>query len=256
MKHSILSDKPAGKLRPWAIAFWLIAWQLLSMIVGHEILLASPVSVAGRFCALIVTSSFWQTLLFSLSRILSGFLLGCAVGVISASLSARFRWIRDLIAPFIAVVRAIPVASFVIVALIWIPSKNLSFLISSLIVWPLVYANVLSGIENTDRKLLEMARVFHLPALRQILFIYVPHALPYFKSAVIASMGLAWKSGAAAEVIGIPSGSIGEALYRAKIYLMTPDLFAWTLALIIASIVCEKLIILLLDIAIKRIERM
>ena len=256
MKHSILSDKKTDRLRLWAITFWLIAWQLLSMIVGQEILLASPFSVAGRFFALIFTPSFWQTLSFSLLRILGGFLLGCASGVVLAALSAKFRRIRELIAPFVAVIRAIPVASFVIVALIWIPSRNLALLISALIVWPVVYANVLSGIEETDIKLLEMAHVFRLSGMKRIMYIYIPQALPYFRAAVVASMGLAWKSGVAAEVIGIPSGSIGEALYRAKIYLMTPDLFAWTIALIAASLVCEKLFLRLLDTAISGIERM
>ena len=256
MKHSILSDKKPDRLRLWAIAFWLIAWQLLSMIVGHEILLASPLSVAGRFFALIFTQSFWQTLSFSLLRILGGFLLGCVSGVILAALSAAFRRIRELIAPFVAVIRAIPVASFVIVALIWVPSRNLALLISALIVWPVVYANVLSGIEETDKKLLEMAHIFRLSGMKRILYIYIPQSLPYFRAAVVASMGLAWKSGVAAEVIGIPSGSIGEALYRAKIYLMTPDLFAWTIALVAASLICEKLFLRLVDIAIAGIERM
>ena len=256
MMRSTTSDKPRGRVRLWAVCFWLIVWQLLAMIVSQEILLASPLNVLKRLCALAVTAEFWQTIAFSLWRILGGFLLGCLAGAVLAALAARFQWVRELIAPFVALVRAIPVASFVIVALIWVPSRNLSLLIASLIVWPVTYTNLLYGIDETDPGLIEMASTFRVPPTRRLLFIYVPQVLPYFRAAVVTSMGLAWKSGVAAEVIGIPTGSIGERLYRAKVYLMTPDLFAWTLALIAVSLVCERLFILIVDAGIHRLERM
>lgn len=256
MKHSIISDSRRSGIKLWAVIFWLAAWQLLAMIVSQEILLASPVSVLKRLCALMLTGEFWKTLWFSLRRILGGFLLGGTAGMLSAALAARFRRMRELIAPFIALVRAIPVASFVIVALIWIPSRNLALLITTLIVWPVMYTNLLCGIEQTDQSLIEMADVFRIRPTRRLLFIYIPQVLPFLRTAIITSMGLAWKSGVAAEVIGISSGSIGERLYRAKIYLMTPDLFAWTLALIAASLICEKLFLLAVDAGMRRLERM
>ena len=256
MKRSTTSDKGRGGIRLWAVLFWLIAWQALAMAVSQEILIASPVRVLQRLWALAPTAEFWSALWFSLQRIMGGFLLGCAAGICSAALSVRFRRFRELISPFVALVRAIPVASFVIVALIWVPSRNLSILISTMIVWPLIHSNVLSGIQQTDTRLLEMALVFRVPPLRKVLYVYVPQVLPFFRAAAVTAIGLAWKSGAAAEVIGIPAGSIGERLYRAKIYLMTPDLFAWTLALIAASFLCERLFLALLDALVRRMERM
>lgn len=233
-------NKSPGGLRLWAVAFWLILWQALSMLVNQEILLASPFSVIRCLTGLIATSAFWQSLWFSLLRIVGGFLTGASLGMLLAALSSRFQRLRELLTPFLMLIRAIPVASFVIVALIWVPSKNLSLLISALIVWPIVYAQVLSAIDHEDPKLNEMARVFAIPPLRRMVLIHLPQILPHLQVAAATGMGLAWKSGIAAEVIGIPSGSIGERLYRAKIYLMTPELFAWTLSLIGLSILCEK----------------
>ena len=244
-----------GRLRLWAVAFWLAMWQLLAMAVSQEILLASPVSVLKCLASMMITADFWRTLGFSLLRIVGGFLLGCVSGAALGGLSGAFRPVRELLAPFVALVRAIPVASFVIVALVWVPSKNLSLLISGLIVWPVVYSNVLAGVDAADPALGEMAKVFRIPPLRRLLMIRIPQIMPYFRAAVVTGMGLAWKSGVAAEVIGIPDGSIGERLYRAKIYLMTPELFAWTFALIALSVVCEKLMLRLMDAAIDRIGR-
>jgi len=123
-------------------------------------------------------------------------------------------------------------------------------------VMPVIYTNVLNGIRNTDTKLLEMADVFGIPARRRIMYIYVSQILPFFQSACLVGLGLCWKAGIAAEVIGIPGGSIGERLYMAKIYFTTPDLFAWTLTIIIISVVFEKLFMLLIRFLIRRIERL
>ena len=211
------------------------------------LLLASPVQALGRLLALAGTAAFWQAVAFSSLRILGGFLLACALAAVLAPLAARFQWIRDLLSPLVAVVKAVPVVSFIILALIFFSSENLSLLISALMVFPPVYLNVLEGIGHTDRQLLEMARVFRVPVSRQLRGIYLPAVLPYFRSAVSLGLGLCWKSGAAAEVIGLPAGSIGEALYTAKVYFQTGDLFAWTAVIVTVSVIFERLFLRLVD---------
>jgi len=255
MKTSIMRNNSQRRLRLWAVAFWLAAWQLLAMCVSQEILLASPLKVLKCLLSMVVTPDFWATLAFSLLRIAGGFLLGCVSGAALGILSGRIRFVRDLFAPFAALIRTIPVASSVIVALIWVPTRTLALLISAMIVWPVVYSNVLAGVDAADPAMAEMAKVFRLPPLRSLLLIHIPQIMPYFRAAVVTGMGLAWKSGVAAEVIGIPDGSIGEKLYRAKIYLMTPELFAWTFALIAMSITCEKIVLWLMDAAVDHIRR-
>ncbi len=145
-------------------------------------------------------------------------------------------------------------ASFVIVALIWVPSRRLSVLISFLIAMPIVYAGVLDGIRSADPQLIEMARIFRMTPFNRLAYLYLPSILPRFATSAGVAIGLAWKSGVAAEVIGIPGGSIGEKLYRAKIYLATPDLFAWTLTIVALSVLCERAIRALLVLAQRRME--
>jgi len=253
---SIMASHKKTAIRLWAVAIWLMLWQAAAMLVGHDFLLASPLTVALRFFELAITGEFWASALFSLGRIFSGFLLGMILGVVCAALAARFRRMRELIAPLWAVLRAIPVASFVIVALIWVPSRNLSVLIAFLIVFPVIYAGTMGEIERTDPKMLEMARLFRMPLPRRILYVYALPALRSFEATCLSAMGLAWKSGIAAELISIPSGSIGERLYTAKVYLMTGDLFAWTILILLLSAACGRIFTLLLRTAARCLERM
>lgn len=256
MRSSITTRKHKNIYRLPAAAFWLVVWQLAAVLVGQEILLASPLAVAGRFFELVATASFWRAAAFSLARIFGGFLLGLAVGILLAALSARFFAVRTLISPIYSVLRAIPVASFVIVALIWIPSSALSVLISFLIVFPIIYASTLSEIERADPDMLEMARVFRLSPGKRLLYIYALPSMTGFEAACATAIGLAWKSGVAAELISIPTGSIGEKLYMAKVYLMTGDLFAWTVAIVLLSSACAYLFRRLLRALTAAVERM
>lgn len=238
-----------------AILFWLLVWQAASMILKQEILLASPVSVAVRLFGLIREGEFWMSAAFSFGRIVTGFLLALLCGSVLALISFRFEFAAILTRPLITVIKSTPVASFIILCLIWIPSRNLSVFISFLMVLPVIYTNILEGIRKTDRKLLEMAKVFKIPLSRKVLYIYLSQVLPYLMSACTVSLGLCWKAGVAAEVIGVPSGSIGEKLYHAKIYLNTPDLFAWTIVIIAASFLFEKCFLFLMKSGIGWIER-
>ena len=249
-------EKNRVRVQPCAVIFWLAVWQASSMALDQEILLVSPISVIVRLFSLMTTLPFWESIWFSFIRICSGFLAAVIAGTLLAALSVRFRRISELLAPLMLAVKAIPVASFIILVLIWIPSRNLSVFISFLMVLPVIYTNVLDGIRSANADLLEMARVFSIPVWRKIRYIYIFQVFPFFRSACTISLGLCWKSGIAAEVIGIPDGSIGENLYQAKIYLNTPDLFAWTLVIVLISLGFEKLFLFLLDLGCSRLERM
>lgn len=239
MKRSTSSGK---RLSLWAVAFWLIIWQAAAWWVNEPIFLVSPAAAVTRLFELMGTAAFWQAALFTVGRIVLGFLIGCALGIGLGAAAYRLRWVRQLLAPLTATVMAIPVASFVILALLWVSSKNLSVLISALIGFPIIYSNTLAGLDATDPKLIEMARVFRVPFGRQLVGIYLYQVLPFLSSSMSVAMGLCWKSGVAAEVIGIPDGSIGESLYQAKIYLETADLFAWTIWVVTLSVLFVKLL--------------
>ena len=228
-----------------AVLFAILLWQVAAMILKSS-LLASPVDTAGRLLTLATEPDFWGAIAFSFLRIVSGFLLSLLWGICLAVASGKFRLVELALWPFISVIKSTPVASFIILCLIWLNSRNLSVFISFLMVLPIVYTNTLQGIKSADQNLLEMAQVFRVPAWKKVLYLYLPQLKPYLLSACSVSLGLSWKAGIAAEVIGIPGGSIGEKLYQAKVYLSSPDLFAWTVVIIAISILFEKLFLLLL----------
>lgn len=239
-----------------SVLFWLIVWQIVSVCVNSKILLVSPIDTVCRLWELLPSGDFWSSIFFSMARILLGFLLGLVLGTVLAVLSGKFAIIRTLFSPLISAMKSIPVASFTILALFWVGSENLSVLVSILICVPIVCSNMLEGIDNLDKKLDEMSKVFKIPAGRRFAGVYLSQLLPYFRSASRLAIGLSWKSGVAAEVIGIPDGSIGEKLFMSKIYLETADLFAWTLVVILLSFLCEKLFIFAVKLVQKRVEKM
>lgn len=225
-----------------SVLFYLLLWQIVAVSVGQDILLVSPIKVIVRLSELIKDPSFWQSIMFSTLRIALGFFSALALSLLFAVLSARFAAVRILLYPLVSAIKATPVASIVIVILIWISSRNLSIVISFLMVFPIFYSNILEGILNTDKELLEMAKVFQLSSAKRLKAIYFPCVLPYFRSASTVALGLCWKSGVAAEVIGIPVGSIGEKLYEAKVFFATEDVFAWTVTIILLSLFFEKVL--------------
>lgn len=247
----------AGKkqVKVWAVLLWLLLWEIVARFIGQEILLVSPVIVLLKFFELIITAQFWQSIAFSFVRIIGGFFLALLVGILLAGLSSVSTIVRELTAPLISVIKAMPVASFIILLLIWVSSRNLSFIISFLMVLPVVYTNMLEGIRRVDGQLLEMAEVFQVSVFKKFRYIYLSQLMPYFKSACSLSLGLCWKAGVAAEVIGIPNGSIGEKLYEAKVYLETPDLFAWTLTIVLLSVCFERLFLFIVKMLARKIER-
>ncbi len=234
------------------VAVWLIIWQVAAVMFHQPLLLPAPLQVLRRLLELIMNNKFWRAIAFSSVRILSGFLLGCITGIAFAIPASVSRRIRDFLYPAALAMKTIPVASFVILALIWLDNQNLSVFISFLMSFPPVYSGVLNAVLNINQdinfiKLLEMAKIFRVPITRQIRAIYIPHILPAFRTAVSVSMGLCWKAGTAAELIGLPRGSLGEQLYNAKIYFLTADLFAWTVIIIALSASLERVFLWILD---------
>lgn len=231
--------KAAG-VRLFAVLFWLIVWHAGSVALGQSIILVSPITAVKTLLQMMGTTDFYLSVFGSLGRILLGFLIGVLLGTLLAALAYALPPVGTLLSPLMHAIKATPVASFVILALIFISSRYLSILMGFLMVLPILYTNVLTGLRTADKKLIEMAKVFRMSPGAKIRAIYLPAAYPNFLSACALSLGMGWKAGIAAEVIGLPDQSIGEALYQAKIFFSTPELFAWTLAIILLSVGLEQ----------------
>lgn len=227
--------------------FWLATWHLAALSIDNGIILAGPKETLLALWRLLPTGEFWHSIAFSFGRIGLGFGGAFAAGLSLGALGYRFPLAGDAAEPLMVLLKSAPVASFVILALIWAGSKNLSALIAFLVVLPMIYVNTLAGLASTDQKLLEMAKVFGMSWGKKLRYIYLPALLPYLKSGCKIALGMSWKSGIAAEVIGVPAGSMGEKLYLSKVYLDTAGLLAWTLVILAVSAAFERTALWLLS---------
>ena len=224
------------------LACWRGVWQLAVIFVGKELLLPGPGATVLRLFELAGTAQFWQTVAFSLLRIFGGFLGGAVLGVVLAGLTSASRWLDLLLSPVIRVMRAIPVASFILLLQLWLWKGRVPGVCAGLMVLPVVWQNVSRGFRETDPLLLEAARAYRFGRWKKARLIYVPSAMPYFASACATGLGLAWKAGVAAEVLCRPDFAIGEEIFSSKFYYETPTLFAWTVVVILLSFVLENLL--------------
>ncbi len=222
------------------LVFWLLVWHLLSDAIDTELMLPSPSAVAAVMWRQWSTGSFWVIVGASLLRVLGGFAAAVVVGSVLAVLTTRFSLLERLLSPILHIVRAAPVASFILSAYFWVQLQLLPAFIAFLMVVPLIWANVSQGIAQTDYKLLEMSRVYRLGRIRTLRHVYLPSVLPYFEAACTTGLGFAWKSGIAAEVICSPSLSVGKQMYSAKAYLEMSEVSAWTVTVVLLSVVMER----------------
>lgn len=224
----------------WIVLFWILVWQLLTWVVGNRILLAGPIDTLRALISGVRDGDFLQTCFCSIARIGVGILLGGTLGVVLGCLAYKFKPVREVLVPVMSFLKTVPVAAIVVLLLIWWGAKGLSVAIVCIVVLPIIYTNVIQGLLTTDKKMLEMAKVFQLPLWNRAFYIYRPALAPFMESGLKIALGMSWKSGVAAEVIGMPEFSFGEKMYMSKIYLDTAGLFAWTGTVILLSFLFEK----------------
>ncbi len=223
-----------------AAVIWLGVWSAVYLFVGEDVLIASPWSVAIRLFELLGEKEFYIKIFNSIYAVLKGYFLAIVSGCLLAVITAESEFLFSLFKPVMNVVRATPVASFIILALVWMSKKSVPVFTSFLMVFPIVWANITTGIKSTDKKLLEMAKAYKVPEGKIILNVYIPSVMPEFYNSITTGLGFAWKSGVAAEVLSTPVNTIGTELYNSKVYLETVDLFSWTVVIILLSMILEK----------------
>lgn len=251
MKNFITQNKYKRIRQLIIVVFWLFVWQLIGKGMPR-LLFAGPLEVFKCLLKLVARADTWRTVSNSICRVAAGFFTAFICGNVLAAAGYKIKFIRELVSPIVQLMKTIPVASFIIAALIWISSKNVSILISFVVVFPISYINMLEGLESVDKPLLEMAEVFKIRPFDSFRAIYLNRLLPFISSGCKVSAGMAWKAGIAGEIIGRPDYSVGDMLYAAKLYLATDELFAWTVIIIVLGMAFEKCILILLKMIEKR----
>ena len=228
--------------RAGVFAFYLLVWAALARLVNQTLLLPSPTAVLGRLISLLPQPLFWRTLLATLLRTAHAYFLGIAAAILLAALCARFAAARLLLSPLLSTVRATPVTSFIVLALVWLSNARVPVLTGFLMTLPIVFSALDQAIRAVDPQLLEMAEAFRFGRLRTLRHVIIPSVLPAFAESALAAVGLCWKAVVAAEFIGVPKLAVGSRLYEAKIYLETDSLLAWTLTIVLLSVALEALL--------------
>ncbi len=224
------------------VLIWLVIWQVLSLVVNNSVLLSGPVDTVRALIELGSSTSFYISVGITVGKVILGFLTGMILGSALSVLSYKVRIVREFLSPFVSVIKSIPIVSFIIIALIWAGSSNVTIIVSSVISFPIFYKNLLEGLQVIDPKMIELAKVYQMKTCKKIRYIYLPSLSSQIKSAVSLAIGMAFRGGITAEVVGQPLRSIGNGLYRSKINLATSEMLAWTLVAVLSAFLIERLI--------------
>lgn len=224
------------------LILWIEIWWLAAELVKLPLLLPGPWETVQALLRLARTADFWRSAGTSMLRVAVGYLAAVAAGVLLAVGCHALSGLNELLSPVRSVIRATPVSSFIILVLLWLSRQVVPAFISFLMVLPIVWTGVQEALDNLDRPLLEMTKMYRFTPWKRLRYYYYPSVRSGLLAACVTGLGFAWKSGIAAEVIALPQFSIGGKLYDAKIYLESADLFAWTLTVIMLSMALEGLL--------------
>ena len=230
-------------------AFWLAAWTLVAALVAQPLILPGPAAVALALLRLVCDGGTWAILVGSGARILGGLALAAVCGGVLAGISSRSRAFARLVAPALSFVKATPVACVVVLLLIWLGSARVSIAAVFLMALPGVYFSLVEGLAQVDKPLEQMFRLHGVRGWRLFCAHTWREVLPFVLSCARAVIGMSWKAGVAAELIGMAAGTVGERIYQAKLLIETADLLAWTVLVVAASGACERVLVWLLRVS-------
>ena len=230
-----------------SLLLFLAVWHAQALRFSEGIAVAAPSDALRALLRLAHTGAFWSALTSSAAHVMGGLLLALLVASPAAALCFYSRTAEFLMAPFLAFMKSVPIAAVAILLLILFSSGGIALAVVVVVAFPILCTALLTGARAADAKLVEMARVFRWSGLKQWRWLFLPAARPHLEGALRLSSGMAWKAGVAAEVIGVPPDSIGEALYRAKVFLATDELFAWAAVIMLLGAAAEQLSLLALS---------
>ncbi|GKX29919.1 ABC transporter permease [Vallitalea longa] len=222
-----------------AFIFWILVWEIIALLINKEIYLPTPYNTFKVLVSEIKTAMFWQTVFSTIFRVAIGFFIACIIGIIFGIICGVNKFIYEILNLIIVAVKSTPVMSFILIAVIWFKSDNVPIFICFLMCFPIIWTSVVGGINNIDKRLIDMAYVYKVDKKYIVKDIYIPSIVPYITTAMITSLGLGWKVTVAAEVLSSPKFSIGTKLYDAKVYVESEQLFAWTIVVIALSLILE-----------------
>lgn len=233
------------------LAFWLGIWEIAAKIYNNDMIFPTVDVVFIALCEAIWDESFLLNVLFSLLRVLSGFVLGTLLSVILAVIASKVDFVKTLVSPIMTVAKSAPVVAFILIIWLFVGGQNVPIVISMLMVMPIIWQNLIDGYSSIDQGLLEVCAVYNFSYGKRFRLLIFPTLMKFLFPGLITAAGLAFKSGIAAEIISMTKNSIGKEIYNARYLFEGPKLFAWVIIVIILSFALE----LIIKTVIRRIQR-
>lgn len=226
----------------WIGSLWLLIWQGIYMYIGKDLLFPSPANTLRALIVFIQEPFFYKDIAVTLQRVILGISISFVVGLILGLVSYGNAFVQAFLKPFVELLKSTPVMGVIILGLLWFDADGMPIFVCFLMCYPIVYTNVLVGLNKMDEKLLEMAYVYKVNGFLKIKGLYLPQIKPYIISALEMIVGLSFKVIIAAEVLAVPRHSMGYHLLSAKVYLETAELFAWLIVIVFLSSLCQRVV--------------
>jgi NitT/TauT family transport system permease protein len=244
---------------PTLILFLIVRaiWQLLSRRYGAYIM-PPPWSVVTGRVGILRSGELWQHTWASLWRILVGFGGAMVVAILMGLAASLWRQAKVAVRDLLAILNATSVFVWIVVSLIWFGLTDAAPMFTTfMITLPVVASNVMEGVENVDRRLLEMGRAYRLTGWERFRSIVIPSTMPstiggdngvpspttmpYLVAGMKVGFGLALKVSVVAEIFGVTSG-IGYIMNYSRDILATQMVFVWAVVMVCIMLLTDKIV--------------
>lgn len=231
--------------------FWILVWEVVATVVGNDHILVTVDAVALELIKLSMLKSFWSTVLIFFVKNLLGIIVGSVVAILLASLCYKVKVLGDFIKPLVRLIKAVPIVCFTYLFLMWWGNYNtalpVAFSVSFVSVLPIVFVAFIDGLDSTDAKVLEMAKVYRLSFSARVFYIYRPTIKRRVIDAFREAITLAFKAGIVGEVLTVATNSVGIAIGNTfHVEHNIAGLTAWTFVLMLISFLFNRLMQFLL----------
>ena len=224
-----------------ALALVLVAWSLLSRRYGAYVLPA-PLAIVTGLLEIVRSGEIWKHTAASLYRIVVGFGLAVLVSLLMGLGAFLSRTVRGVVHDVLAILNSTSVFVWIVISIIWFGLSNWAPIFTTfMITLPVVASNIVEGVDNVDRRLLEMGGVYRLSGREKFTAIVIPSTLPYLVAGMKVGFGLALKVSVVAEIFGVTSG-IGYIMNYSREILATQMVFVWALVMILIMVATDKLL--------------
>ena len=229
------------KRRFITILILIILWQSMALLVDREILIPLPSHVFTQMFNDLSDPSFYYTVFTTLFRVIKGLALAVSIALIMGVTGGLYPKVADYFSVINDIIKSIPNISYIIIILIWLGSESSVIIVSFFILFPTFYANVLLAMNSLSKDLQDVMKVYPESSYHKLIKVYLPQIYPYLLSALRVGFGLGFKVSVMAEILTQVQIGVGKQLSFDRNMLDMTGIFAWTIWIIIISLLVENI---------------